>query len=45
MSNHHLYKSLEAQSGKVYLLFNICGIPYGWYNSGGVAFNRLYEQD
>ena len=34
-----------AQSGKVYLLFNICGIPYGWYNSCGVAFNRLYEQD
>ena len=30
---------------KIYLLFNICGIPYGWYNSGGVAFNRLYEQD
>ena len=45
MRNHHLYKSLEAQSGKVYLLFNICGIPYSWYNSGGVAFNRLYEQD
>ena len=45
MRNHHLYKSLEAQSGKVYLLFNICGIPYGWHNSGGVAFNRLYEQD